>query len=343
MDTAFVKRIVEEKYGISAVTVEKIKNVYQICDEQGKYCLKVIKYELPHFLFILGTINHLIDKGFTSVLQIINTLDRKQYIALDNKYAYLTPWVEARESNYDNPLDIEKATLTLAKLHIKSTGFELQDFMKPRMGWFKWFDNFRTRKNEILDFKSRIDAKEEKTEFDSIYIAHMEEELKRCDVAIKNLGESEYYIKMTKEIRSRGFCHHDFAHHNVLIGIDERVNIIDFDYVILDTHLHDLSSLLIRRMKNGKWDIENARSILEAYDSLYPVEEDDIPIMAAFMEFPQDYWQVGIQYYWEEQPWGEDFFLKKLGRILDDNEEKQEFIDEFRTFRFKRKGGVLIE
>lgn len=168
---------------------------------------------------------------------------------------------------------------------------------------------------------------------------HMEEELLRCDQALQHLGESNYYIKMTKEMRGRGFCHHDFAHHNVLIGADNKVTIIDFDYTILDTHLHDLASLLIRRMKNGKWDLENAKFILDAYDSVYRVEGDDIPIMAAFMEFPQDYWQVGIQYYWEQQPWGEEFFLKKLTRIIEDKEEKQEFINEFKVFNYKGKGG----
>ncbi|HCW05032.1 MAG TPA: CotS family spore coat protein [Clostridium sp.] len=339
MDTAFVKKIVAEKYGVMAVTIEKIKNVYLICDERRKYCLKIIKYEKPHFLFILATIKHLYNNEFKAVPPIIETLDRKEYIELDNNYAYLTPWLAARESNYDNPLDIEMTAKVLAELHIKSKGFEIKDNMKPRIGWFKWFDNYRTRKKEILDFKARIEKKEEKSEFDIIYMEHMEEELLRCDQALQRLGESDYYIKMTKEIRGRGFCHHDFAHHNVLIGADNRVAIIDFDYAILDTHLHDLASLLIRRMKNGKWDLENARFILEAYDSVYRVEPEDIPIMAAFMEFPQDYWQVGIQYYWEKQPWDEDFFLKKLAKIIEDKEEKQEFIDEFMFFNYKGKGG----
>jgi len=339
LDTAFVKKIVAERYGIIAVTIEKIKNVYMVCDERRKFCLKIIKYEKPHFAFILAAINHLRNNEFKSVLPIIETLDGKQYIELDNKFAYLTPWVEARESNYDNPIDIERAAKVLAELHIKSKGFEIKNYMKPRIGWFKWFDNYRTRKNEILDFKRRIEAKEDKTEFDRIYMEHMEEELLRCDQALQHLGESNYYIKMTKEMRGRGFCHHDFAHHNVLIGADNKVTIIDFDYTILDTHLHDLASLLIRRMKNGKWDLENAKFILDAYDSVYRVEGDDIPIMAAFMEFPQDYWQVGIQYYWEQQPWGEEFFLKKLTRIIEDKEEKQEFINEFKVFNYKGKGG----
>jgi len=161
----------------------------------------------------------------------------------------------------------------------------------------------------------------------------MEEELNRADKAIENLIKSDYIEKIHEDILRSGFCHHDYAHHNVLIEGNGRINIIDFDYCILDTNLHDLSSLLLRAMKNGKWDMEDAIKIIDSYSTIKMVSKRDIPIMAAFMEYPQDYWQVGIQYYWEEQPWGEDFFIKKLKKTIEDREEKQEFIEDFRNIK----------
>ena len=47
---------------------------------------------------------------------------------------------------------------------------------------------------------------------------------------------------MDKEFLKR-FCHHDFAHHNLLIDKQGEINVIDFDYCILDSHIHDLASL----------------------------------------------------------------------------------------------------
>lgn len=335
MQIEYIREIVQKNYNLDICNIEKIKNVYKINTAERQLCLKVIKYDLPHFLFILGAIKYLQHNGFQKIPQIITTKDREEYIKLDNCSAYLTPWVEARESNYDNPLDITTAAVKLAQLHIKSMGFEVKDCMRPRVGWLKWIETYKTRKDEILDFKRRIASKDKHTEFDNMYLINMEEELERCDKSIINLIESEYYMKMKDEIEYRGFCHHDFAHHNVLIEKDGSVNIIDFDYAILDSHLHDLSSFLIRRMKNGKWDVNNALQLLDAYNSVFKVDRTDIPIMCAFMEFPQDYWQVGIQYYWEKQPWGEDFFLKKLSKICEDKDEKQDFIDYFRRYRYK--------
>lgn len=330
LDAKDVKAIVEKEYGVNVSNIEPLKNIYKLDISNKEFCLKVIKYEFGHFFFILSAIKHLQENGFHKIPEIIKTQEGMDYIELEGNYAYLTPWVNARHCNYDNPLDIKKAALKLAELHIKSRGFNVTKEMKPRIGWLKWIETYKTRKNEILDFKHRISKKEKPSKFDEMYLEIMDDELKRADRAIENLINSSYVENMKKEIKDRSFCHHDYAYHNVLIDNDNQVNIIDFDYCILDTHLHDLSSLLIRRMKYGKWDLKNVVEILDIYSSINEVYNDDIPIMAAFMEFPQDYWQRGIQYYWEQKPWGEEFFIKKLEKYIEDREQKQELIEQFR-------------
>jgi len=331
-----LKQLVKDSYSLCINDIEKIKNVYRIETQNGMYCLKIINYDFKHFLFIIGAIKHLQGKGFQNIPEIIGTIDNKEYIVLEKKYAYLTPWLNARECNYDNPVEIKLCTSKLADLHKKSLNFKVTPEMKPRIGWLKWIETFKTRQREILDFKRRINEKQNITEFDKNYLIIMEEELSRSSRSINNLCKSEYIDKMKEEIKHRGFCHHDYAHHNVLIEKSGGVNIIDFDYCILDTHLHDLSSLLIRRMKNGKWSPENALFIMDEYDAINSIYKSDIEVMAAFMEFPQEYWQTGIQYYWEKKDWGEEFFLKKLEKIHEDSVDRQIFIEKFSQIKYGR-------
>lgn len=334
MDICDVRKSVQDTYGLQIEYIEKIKNVYKISCGNKQYCLKVIRYDLGHFLFILSAIKHLQNNKFKHIPRIIKTKDGMDYINIQGGYAYLTNWITSRQCNYDNPVDVLIAASKLAELHKKSHGFDVTENMNPRIGWFKWTETFNTRKNEILDFKKRIDKKDKKTEFDTIYLNAMEEEVDRAERSIENLIRSNYFEIINKEIVSKGFCHHDYANHNVLMGTSGEVTIIDFDYCMLDTHLHDLSSLLLRRMKNGKWSINNCLFIIDAYNSVNKVRREDIPVMAAFMEFPQDYWQIGIQYYWEKQPWEEELFLKKIKKTLEDRGEKQDFIDEFRFAKY---------
>lgn len=325
--------ILENNYNLDIQNIEKVKNAYKVKTIENEYCLKVIKYEYAHFLFIVNAIKHLQGNGFNKIPEIIKTMNGEDYIQVDGNYAYLTKWIDARLCNYDNPLDLITAVTKLAELHKKSEGFEIMDNIKPRVGWFKWIETFKVRKNEILDFKGKIDSKEYISEFDNIYYNIMNEEIEKVNQSILHLEKSNYLSKMELEIKKKGFCHHDYAHHNILIEGDGSVNIIDFDYCILDTHLHDLCSILIRTMKNGKWDLEKALFMLNAYNKIYNIENDDIEIMSAFMEFPQEYWQIGIQYYWEKQPWEESFFIKKLQKFIEDKEEREEFINEFKKIK----------
>lgn len=335
MDFKEIENILLREYNLKSLSIEKVKNVFHIKTFNEEYCLKVVKYEKKHFLFILGAIKHLINNNFNNVTAIIPTNSDCDYIKLGNNYAYLTKWIQGRLCDYQNEEDLKLATIKLAKLHKSSRDFNISLNMKPRIGWFKWIQTFSTRRDEILDFKKRIENKATKSEFDYLYLNMMEEELERAQKSIYDLGESDYINLMKEEIKLKGFCHHDYAHHNILIENNKHITIIDFDYCLLDTHLHDLSSILIRSMKNGNWRLETSKVILDAYNSEYKVNSIDIPIMAAFMEFPQDYWQRGIQYYWEKQPWGEEFFVRKLKKIYEDREQKQEFIEEFKVFNYK--------
>lgn len=338
MEEVFLKnidilRILKQEYNIEAKEVEKIKGAYRVETEDKVYCLKIVKYELQHFLFILSAINHLNDNGFKYAPEIIKTVNGKEYIAIDGFFAYITCWLRGREVSYDNPIELELAARKLAELHKASQGFVVEEYMRPRVGWFKWIEVYRTRRGEILDFRDRIYTKKHKTMFDFYFLQLMEGALDQCDKSIEDLCNSKYEIRMLEEVKNGGFCHHDYAHHNILIGDDNELNIIDFDYCILDTHLHDLSSLLIRAMKYDKWCEERMKIILRAYNEVYPLKQEEIPIMAAFMEFPQDYWQRGIQYYWENKPWDEEFFIKKIKVYEDDRKCRQEFLERFKEVK----------
>ncbi|WP_123052689.1 CotS family spore coat protein [Clostridium sp. JN-1] len=329
-----INQVLEKNYDKNVTSIEKVKNVYKICCDDKNYCLKVIKYDFGHFIFILSAIKHLQKNGFKYIPEIIKTNKNKDYVCISGSYAYLTLWVESRHCNYENPIDMIVAASKLAELHDKSFEFEITDDMNPRIGWFKWIETFKTRKSEIFDFRRRILEKENKSQFDIMYLDMIKYQVNIADSSVGNLAKSDYIECMSQDIKNRGFCHHDFANHNILISSNGQINIIDFDYCILDSYLHDVGSLLIRKMKGGNWSINNALFVLDAYNVSNRIKQKHIPILAAFIEFPQDYWQIGIQYYWEKQPWSEETFIKKLKKIYDDDENKQDFVRKFSSIKY---------
>lgn len=329
MEISYIKSEIQDKYLLEIETIEKVKNSYKIKTKDGDYGIKVIKYQYPHFYFILSAIRHLKNKGFNKIPEIINTKDDLEYINLRNNYAYLNKWIDSRSCNYKDLEQLRLASETLGELHNCSEGFTLSRHMNPRIAWFSWIKVFQTRCEEILDFKKRIHQKAYRSQFDEIYLSAIEDELDIAKKAIDELRNNNYIEIMEKEVNKRGFCHHDYAHHNVLISKDREVNIIDFDYCILDTHLHDVASLLIRSMKDGNWSREKAYFILDSYSNTHSLFDEEVRLIKGFIMFPQGFWQIGLQYYWEQQPWGEDFLVNKLNKYLKDRDNREKFLNSF--------------
>ena len=329
MEHDYIKDKILLNYGIEVKEVIKVKNTYKIITSDEEYCLKVIKYQYPHFYFIVSAQKHLIKNGFNSIPKILDTIDGKDYVRLDDKLAYLTPWVKCRECDYKNKWDLSLAAKKLSELHNSSEGFVINRDLKPRIAWGKWYKIFETRGEEILDFKKRIYQKAYMSDFDKLYISIMDEELKRVERTLSHIKTSGYFDYMKKEVKKLGFCHHDYANHNVLLLENNEINIIDFDYCILDTHLHDVSSLLIRAMKDGKWSKEKANLILNNYCKSNSIYDEELKLIRDFIRFPQVFWQVGIQSYWEQQPWGEEFFIEKINKYLEDIDYREEFLEEY--------------
>lgn len=329
MDIDKLKETIEANYCINIKDIKKIKNTYKLQTNSNNYCIKIIKYDFQHFNFIISAIKHLQKKEFKTIPKILKTKNNSDYISLDENFAYLTEWIPARESNYNNPIELIKISKKVGELHKLSSGFNLTRDMNPRIGWYTWINVFETRCDEILDFKKRISQKVRKTEFDCIYLENINNEVERGKKAIEGLKRSSYKKLMDKEVMKMGFCHHDLAHHNILVDENEDLNIIDFDYCILDTHLHDLSSLLIRVMKDGKWSSEKADLILNSYCITNNVLDEELNLIKEFIRFPQSFWQIGLQYYWEMQPWEEATFINRINKYIEDVCYREDFLNEY--------------
>ena len=168
MDINEIKDIVEENYGINIKSISKVKNSYNVKADEGEYCIKNIKYDFPHFNFIISAIEHLQKRKFKTIPEILPNKDGNKYIEIENNYAYITKWIHSRVSNFNNPIELQAIAGKLAELHKCSRGFNLNRKMRPRIGWYSWINVFNTRCSEILDFRNRIYQKAYKSEFDKI-------------------------------------------------------------------------------------------------------------------------------------------------------------------------------
>ena len=320
---------VEKSFGLKIQQIEKVRNAYKLNTDKGPKCIKKAHASPNYFLFVFSALEHLIQRGFYGAIAYDRTVDGDICMVEDEYIYYMLSWVESRQCRFKKEEELKSAIKTAAHLHITSEGFIPPENSKPRVHYGKWPERFNKRCSDIKGFKETIEGKTRWDSFDKEYYPLIEYYLKQGYEAIELLLNSPYTDICEESKRKGQFCHHDMAEHNFLITPNGDMKIIDFDYCIMDTRLHDLASLIIRNMKRGIWDIDKAYFILNEYSKYNPIDSKDLEVIKYFMIFPQDFWQIGLQYYVEKQPWTMENFLSRLDVTRNDKDLRHSFLEKF--------------
>ncbi len=322
-------KTIEEGYGFKIRNVDQTKNVYKAETDKGVKCIKKARMSTSYFLFMYSAVNYLYENGFEGVIPYNTCLDGSICVE-DEKYIYyVVDWVESRECKFKNPEDLNAIIKTAADFHDATIGYRVPEGATPRVFYNKWTTKFNKKCIELLEFSKTIEEKEYLDEFDETFAKQLNYFWNQGRESIELLNKSAY-SKVSLASQELGeFCHHDMANHNFLRTEEDKIYMIDFDYCIMDTRLHDVASIVIRNMKHGVWDLNKAYFILNEYNKYYALSDADLGVIKAFMVYPQDFWQVGLQYYVEHQPWTMDYFVLRLKRVIEDKEIREKFLKEF--------------
>ena len=321
-----LKRLVEENYDITIFDIIKFKNIYKISAVEGNFCLKQCKYKFSKFKYILDVLDYLKKQEFDNVLSIIETYSEGKYIELNGVYFYMTKWLESRELNYSNYYDVIRASQNIANFHNYTKGYKPSQNILPDSRWMKWIDLFNSKLSDIISFKELLQDRNDLNTFDKIYLENVNKNVDLAMESIEVLYKFEYEKIINEHSKLGYICHHDLANHNLLIDSKGKIYFIDFDYVILDTYLHDLGSFINRCLKLGNWNEHKFNMVINSYRDVKYLPRREILLTLSFILFPYDFWQIGIQRYRESIGWDNEKFLKRLNRSENDKDDRTYFI-----------------
>lgn len=302
-------KLVEENYSIKIERIKQIKtNAYFIKTKDKKeYFLKLSRVDKSHVDFIMDIYSHLKKTLFKSHLIDFERTINGGFYFLDNfgRVCLLCKWIDGRGADYKTFSDLKVIVSILDRLHTSTTCLAKQE---NRMHLPCYEEVFQNKYSQIKTMENIIHQKEIYSTFDRYFlraIHRFEDRFAECIQFMKKIGS--YFRTSNQKV----LIHHDPAHHN-FIFTEDNVYLIDFDYAVFDYDVHDFVNLGVRILKTNEWNID----IFKFYLKL--LKEKDIPkkfwfeVFWILMFFPQEIWQVGLQYYFEKQPWTEEYFLKRL-------------------------------
>ena len=292
---------IERQFQIKIDIIKANKGIYYIKTNKGERCLKKINYGPQKLLFVYGAKEHLIKNGFKNVDKYFLNIDGEPYALVNEDLYTLSEWLEGRECDFHNIEEVKIAAETLAKLHEASKGYDPPENSKL------------------------------KSDFDLLYLKSMEFYKDIAKKALNTLNASEYVKLCEIAEHEKGFCHHDYTYHNIILGNDNSVSVIDFDYCKREVRTFDISNFMIKVLKRNNWNIDFANAIIESYNKVSKLDECEYNVLYAYLQFPQRYWRLANRYYYNEVNWGQNTFDSKLESIINEKEEYLKFLEHFKN------------
>ncbi|WP_139905723.1 CotS family spore coat protein [Clostridium thermarum] len=315
-----------KRFGLKVTDVVPLRNVYLLFTDSGRKILKKVEYSQENLQFINDALEY-IRSGFNRIISFTKTHEGEIYTTWNGELYCVMDAVEGRECEFSNPLDVSTAITGVAELHKASEGYRCSYPDKILVG--RAIDSFQRCSDELSFFKRLALLHEYKSDFDKLFLEYVDYYLKEVDRSMEMLKNSPY-LKICSEEDKIAICHHDLAHHNILIK-DDKAYFIDFDFAVVDLKVHDICNFINKAVKNFAFELERAQSIIEDYCTVNSLDRRELEVLKALLTFPEDFYSISKDYYARRKEWEEETFLDRLIRKVEYKEDREEFLSNFLT------------
>ena len=305
-----------------------LRKVFMLVTDDGNKILKKIDYDIEKLNIINDSLKY-IKKKYSNVITFNQFKDNKPYkIWNDDKYVIMDA-IDGRECSYYNPVEIQSCAKNIALMHNASLGLReyLEEKYKKNMIDISLIDKFETAYKETAEIKKRVESYKYKNEFDETFIKYADKYLDEIKESGENIKNSSY-----EELRNNNnivtLCHNDLAYHNFLIN-DDKISIIDFDYMTIDIRVMDIADFLLKLIKNAAFDVNKMISGLQAYEKVNKILPEEKQILKILLKFPRDFYSIVTDYYYKNKDWDYEIFLSRLRNKVENEKFRYEFLDVF--------------
>ncbi|MBC8059138.1 MAG: CotS family spore coat protein [Clostridiaceae bacterium] len=320
---------VMKKYDFEVHNIIKARSAYKLETDKGSICLKRMKHgknKAHNGNLLVKELNH---NNFYNTSKYICTKEGLLFVNINKLVFYVTEWINGYECDLGSITEAENCSKLLAEFHIATNkintkGFDIKNNLK------NWPEIFNGNLNDLERFKSVIQRKKLKSEFDLKYLSHIESFYNTGRSLIGLLDASDYYKLSKAAMENKTICHDSFYYQNI-IKAEEKYYIIDLDSIIIDLQINDLGKFIRRLMYKTEyqWNFDKALLIINAYNSVYKLSKNEYEVMIALIMFPHKFWKLGKKRYEKYKNWNEAKYLHKLDRLINYHEPQQKFLKEY--------------
>lgn len=232
--------------------------------------------------------------------------------------------LDGRECDTRSESEILKAASLLAGIHRDMRNFEVTEEDRIRLVAPDAVEELSRHNRELRKIYAFIRKKNRKNEFESAYLGCFPAVLEVAQRTETCLKESSYEKLREQSLTEGHFCHGEYIHHNILVN-NGRMAVVNFEKIALDIQVNDLYLFLRKILEKQNYDFPLGRRILQAYEQVRPLAEEEREYLSIRMQYPEKFWKLANYYYNTNKAWVPGKHMEKLEKFLSQQEKRVSF------------------
>lgn len=284
-----------EKYEIEVLRLWKGRGAVLCETPDGIRILKEyggngVKLNLQHSL-----LTRIRESGYPFVEQILPSKEGELLVKEEDGTAYcLKEYSGGRECNLREHRDCMTAAANLGRLHMAMEQKELAKGQEVLL--FHPIEEMEKQNRELRKIRKYLKEKKRKTEFEYFLQSNFNFFLEKAEQVLEEM-KTEEELFCAEDLMNKGsFCHGDVQHHNILMQ-EGKGYFINFEKILLDSPVRDLSLFFRKMMEKNHWSWELGKHLLKAYEKERPLSEEEQRQMYYRLSYPEKFRKIVNFYY----------------------------------------------
>jgi spore coat protein I len=260
--------------GIKVIQGGGIKTVWRVDTGKSEVCLKRLKQTMDKALFSVNAQIHVKQSGGL-VPGIVRNSEGNEITEHQGQLFVLYEWMNGKDLNFSNRLDLCEAVKGLAAFHNATKGYKPVEGARISSKLGKWPEQYTSMLERMRSWGCNTGVDE------------------MCLEAVERLRASDY-SRLTAAQDTHGvvLCHQDYGRGNAIMT-DKGVCVLDLDGVTFDLPARDLRKIIGKNAENsGQWQEGSIKSILSWYTEANPLDNEQIRMVLTDLMFP--HWYFGL-------------------------------------------------
>jgi spore coat protein I len=275
---------------IAIIQSGTIKTVWKVKTSEKMLCLKRLKQTYDKVLFSVNAQIYIRNSG-GNVPGIILNKKGQPIVQYNDQLFVVYEWLEGKDLNFNNNVDLEAALRGLAIFHKASRGYQYPENARESSKFGRWPEQYASMKNRFETWKD-IASKNSSNGSHASYSKNVDSMIEVANLALDYINKSKYQNLSTPNSDLKVLCHQDFGKGNA-ISTTNGVIVLDLDSVTFDFSARDLRKIIGKlAIDKDMFDMSRMNDILSWYSKVNPITEDEKKILFIDLLFP--HWFHGL-------------------------------------------------